>query len=111
MESKLGQISRFTATVTEADSAHTLGNPGVHVLATPRLAEFCDRAARQGCRDLGIETRHMRVDIRHLAATPVGDLVTIVAELVETGEGRFVFTVTGRDSSREIVSGRVERVQ
>lgn len=106
----LGHVARFTATVREADSAHALGNPGVHVLATPKLAEFCDLAAQQACREMGRETRHMRIDIRHLAASPVGDRVRIEAELVEMGDGRFVFSVKGRDSVRDIVSGRVERV-
>ena len=106
----LGHVTRFTATVREADSAHTLGNPGVHVLATPKLAEFCELAAQQVCREMGQETRQMRIDIRHLAATAVGDRIEIEAELVEIGEGRFVFAVRGRDSSREIVTGRVERV-
>ncbi|MEK9644465.1 MAG: hotdog domain-containing protein [Alphaproteobacteria bacterium] len=106
----LGHVARFTAEVREADSAHTLGNPGVHVLATPKLTEFCELAAQQACREMGRETRHMRIDIRHLAATPVGDRIEIEAELVEMGEGRFVFSVRGRDSSRDIVSGRVERV-
>ncbi len=106
----LGHIARFAAEVRESDSAHALGNPGVHVLATPKLAEFCELTAQQACREIGWETRHMRIDIRHLAATPVGDRIEIEVELVEKDEGRFVFSVRGRDSSRDIVSGRVERV-
>ena len=99
--------ARWCATVTDADTAHALGNPGIHVLATPRLADFCDRAAAGAA---GRPSRHMRVDIRHLAATPAGDEIEISAELVETGEDRLVFAVSGRDSHRDIVTGRVVRL-
>jgi fluoroacetyl-CoA thioesterase len=49
------------------------------------------------------------VNIRHLAATPVGQRV--IAEAVVTGvEGRrIVFTVTARDEIQEIGSGIHER--
>ena len=93
--------------VDEADRAHALGNPGVHVLATPRLADLCDRAAAAAVTE---RTSHMRIDIRHLAATPVGDTVEIDAVLEAVEGRRFVFRVTGRDSKRDIVAGRVERV-
>ncbi|MEX2453139.1 MAG: hypothetical protein WD470_00455 [Rhodospirillaceae bacterium] len=108
MAASIGQTGRFRHTVGEADSAHALGNPGVRVLATPRLAEFCDRAAGKA---LSEPTTPMRIDIRHLAATAVGDTVEIVAVLTEIGERRFVFSVSGRDSRSEIVSGRIERVR
>lgn len=104
-----GHSGTFTATVAETDSAHALGNPGVRVLATPRLAEFCDRAAADACRGAGVETRPLRVDIRHLAATGVGDRVEISATLVEAAGERLIFEVRGRDSARDIVAGRVER--
>ena len=108
MDAVIGQTARFDHVVGDADSAHTLGNPGIHVLATPRLADFCDRAAAAAAGE--ISTAPMRVDIRHLAATPVGGTIEIVAELVAIEGRRLVFRVTGRDSAREIVSGRVDRV-
>ena len=107
MVAETGKAAVFTATVGEGDYAHALGNPGVHVLATPRLADFCDRAAAQAA---GAPTTHIRVDIRHLAATPVGDDVEITAELVEVDGRRLVFSIAGRDSARDIVSGHVERL-
>lgn len=112
MAFRVGETGRYRTRIEEADTAHAFGNPGVRVLATPRLAEFCDLAAAEACRpafEAGDASRRMRVDIRHLAATPPGDEVEVVARLVEVAGERLVFEISGRDSRREIVAGRVER--
>ena len=104
-----GQTGTVTRDVTDALSAHTLGNPGVNVLATPCLAGICDKAAAEAC-GTDVPTRRVRVDIRHLAATPVGDRVEVSAEVVSVQETLVICRVTGRDSAQDIVSGTVERV-
>lgn len=109
MTLRIGHTGRVQRRVTDADSAHRLGNPGVNVLATPSLAGLCDKAATAAC-GADIETRRMRVDIRHLAATPIGDEIEIVAEILSLHDGRVVLRVSGRDSRGEIVAGTVERV-
>tara|TARA_R110002110_G_scaffold36666_1_gene122054 strand:- start:372 stop:707 length:336 start_codon:yes stop_codon:yes gene_type:complete len=109
MEISIGQSGIVNREVTEALSAHTLGNPGVNVLATPCLAGICDKAAAEAC-GTDVPTRRVRVDIRHLAATPVGDRVEVGAEVVSVQGTRVICRVTGRDSRHEIVSGTVERV-
>ena len=88
-------------------SAETLGNPGVNVLATPCLADLCDEAARETCREA--DTAKLRVDIQHLAATAIGDEVKITAQIVQVSDGKIVCRVSGRDSQRDIVTGTVER--
>lgn len=106
-----GQVGTWRSRVEEPDTAHALGNPDIHVLATPVLAEFCDRAAKDACERAGAgPTRRMRVDIRHLAATPVGDTVEVYARLAETCGDRLVFEIEGEDSRRTIVSGQVIRI-
>jgi predicted thioesterase len=49
------------------------------------------------------------VNVRHLAATPVGDTVTATAELVEISGRRLVFQVSARDSRQVIGEGTHER--
>ena len=106
-----GRIGTWRSRIEESDTAHALGNPDIHVLATPVLAEFCNRAAKDACDRAGTgPTRRMRVDIRHLAATPVGDTVEVRARLTETGADRLVFEIEGEDSHRAIVSGQAIRV-
>ena len=88
-------------------SAETLGNPGVNVLATPCLADLCDEAARETCREA--DTKKLRVDIRHLDATEIGEEVKITAQIVRVSDSKIVCRVSGRDSHRDIVTGTVER--
>jgi predicted thioesterase len=88
-------------------SAETLGNPGVNVLATPCLADLCDEAARVVCGEE--KTGKLRVDIRHLAATAIGDEVEIAAEIVQVDDRKIVCRISGRDSHRDMVKGVVER--
>ncbi len=109
MTLRIGQNGKVERRVTEAFSAHTMGNPGVNVLATPCLAGFCDKAAAEAC-GTEVKTRRVRVDIAHLAATPVGDAIEIFAEIVSILGERVICKVTGQDSRGEIVSGTVERV-
>lgn len=108
MSPGLGQQGFFRTVVGDADTAHALGNPGVHVLATPRLAELCEEAARIVCRNQSIDARHLRIDIRHLAATPRGERVEITATLVALEPERQIFDIEGHDGRQAIVTGRVE---
>ncbi|MGB0629282.1 MAG: thioesterase family protein [Alphaproteobacteria bacterium] len=108
MQPEIGQSAEITTQVTDALSAATLGNPGVNVLATPCLAGLCDAVADKAC-GAGA-TRRMRVDIRHLAATAIGDDVRISAEIVSATGVLVVCRISGQDSKNEIVRGHVSRV-
>ena len=82
------------------------------VLATPVMILFMENAALAAIREYlpaGESALGTVVNVRHLAATPVGQRVT--AEAVVTGlEGRrIVFAVTARDETQEIGSGIHER--
>ena len=50
------------------------------------------------------------VDVRHLAATPLGQQVTAEAEVIEVDGRRIVFAVTARDEVEEIGRGTHERM-
>ena len=108
MSPGIGHTVEIVTKVTEALSAETLGNPGVNVLATPCLAGLCDEAAAKVCGHG--KTRRMRVDIRHLAATAIGDEVRIEAEIMSVDAELVVCRIRGRDSNGDIVSGHVVRV-
>ena len=82
------------------------------VLASPLMILFMENAALDAIREYlspGESALGTVVNIRHLAATPVGQRVT--AEAVVTGleDRRIFFTVTAREEIREIGSGIHER--
>lgn len=49
------------------------------------------------------------VDVRHIAATPIGQRVTAEARVTEVSDRRVVFAVVARDEVEEIGRGTHER--
>ncbi|MCW2770287.1 MAG: thioesterase [Aeromicrobium sp.] len=101
-----------THTVTTADTASALGSGDLEVLATPRVLAWCEEATCAAV-DLSPEQTSVgtRVELEHLAASPVGAEVTATATVVHT-DGRLVrFQVSAQDSSGTLLaSGEVRRV-
>lgn len=98
--------------VTPETTADKMGNPGAKVFATPMLVALMERAAANAVRpylEPGQGTVGTRVDIAHLAATPVGMTVRAVAKLVEIAGKRLVFEVGAFDDREKVGEGRHER--
>lgn len=109
-----GLVGEVEVVVQPADTADALGNRGVHVLATPRLVALLEQAAIRAVEahlPAGAGTVGTRIDVRHLAATPVGMRATIRATLQEVDGRRLVFAIEGRDDAEPIVEGTHERFQ
>ena len=82
------------------------------VLATPIMVLAMENAALNALRtylEPGESALGTMVDVRHLAATPVGQHVTAEAEVTEVEGRRIVFAVTARDEVEEIGRGAHER--
>ena len=99
--------------VGEEHTAPRIGSGKVHVLATPVMINLFEAAALaavehllpSGCQSLGTH-----LDVRHIAATPVGMRVTASAVVVGV-EGRSVrFRIEARDERELIGDGTHERV-
>lgn len=93
-------------TVTSADTAQSLGSGDVPVLGTPRLlalAEAATLAALPGHLDAGQTSVGTRVELDHLAATPVGGRVRVRAELAAVDERRLRFAITATDGTDAMV--------
>ncbi|MBV8320968.1 MAG: thioesterase, partial [Hyphomicrobiales bacterium] len=65
--------------------------------------------AIRGYLDAGESAVGTAVDVRHLAATPVGHEVTAEAEVTRVDGRRVAFNVTARDEIEEIGRGTHER--
>ena len=107
-----GMTFEKTMVVTEALSAKHLAGEGVAVFSTPELVRFVEICALEGVRPFlknGQETVGTRVDIRHLAATPVGMRVSAQCTLVEVDRRRLAFTFEVSDELDKIGEGTHER--
>jgi len=83
------------------------------VLATPIMVLVMENAALNAVRaylEPGESALGTVVDVRHFAATPVGQHVTAEAEVTEVDGRRIVFAVTARDEIEEIGKGIHERM-
>jgi fluoroacetyl-CoA thioesterase len=83
------------------------------VFATPMMVTAMENAALNAVRDYldpGESAVGTAVNIRHLAATPVGHRVTAEAVVTKVDGRRIEFDVTARDETEEIGNGTHERM-
>ncbi len=100
-------------TVAEPDTAVALGSGDVPVLGTPRVLALAERATVAACAgalDPGATSVGTRVELDHLAASPVGATVRVTAELERVEGRRLEFAVELRDMGRLTARGRITRV-
>lgn len=94
--------------VSDAEAVHFMGPDVIPVLATPSMIMWMELTCRENAGPLlssGDDTVGISVDIKHLAATPVGMEVRVVSRLVKT-EGRvYWFEVEAFDESEKIGEG------
>jgi len=103
--------SRSVQVTDDMTPAHLRGEP-IRVLSTPdmiRLIEQTAIEAVQPCLAPGQATVGTRVDVTHLAATPVGMTVTITVEVTEIDRRRLGFKVEVRDDLDAVGRGTHER--
>ncbi|MEV4276684.1 thioesterase family protein [Actinoplanes xinjiangensis] len=108
-----GLSARVELTVTDADTAQSLGSGDVPVLGTPRLlalAEAATVAATARQIPGGITTVGSRADVEHRAPTPVGRRVIAQATLTKVDGHRLLFDVTVHDGDILVAEVRIERV-
>jgi fluoroacetyl-CoA thioesterase len=107
-----GLAATVTLVVGPSDTAAAFASGAVEVLATPRLIGLLEQAAALAVQPALAEeqaTVGTRVDMRHLAATPVGMRVTASAELLEVDERRLRFRIQAHDERELVAEGTHER--
>ncbi|GAB7047138.1 thioesterase family protein [Catenuloplanes indicus] len=115
-----GLTARVELTVSDSDTAQAVGSGDVPVLATPRvlaLAETATVAATARQMPSGTTTVGVRVELTHLAPTPIGRAVAAQATLASVDGRRLMFDVhvtevadVPYEERRVIAEGRVERM-
>jgi fluoroacetyl-CoA thioesterase len=109
----IGAKGTATLVVGDEHTAPRVGSGRVRVLATPVMINLIEAAALEACEHLlpaGHQSLGTRLNVSHIAATPVGMRVTATAEVTRV-EGRNVFfDVHARDERDLIGEGTHERV-
>ena len=95
------------------DTAPHVGSGKIKVLATPVLVSLMEEAALiavEGLLPQGHQTVGTRLDITHVAATPVGLHVVAHAELTKVDGRRLTFRIWADDERDRIGEGTHERI-
>lgn len=113
MRMEMQKKGTWKTTVTEENTARAMGSGSLAVLATPALVALMEHAACQALADSleeGITTVGTRMDVQHVAATPVG--MEVWAEAILTAqEGRgYAFEITAWDAAGVIGTATHQRV-
>jgi predicted thioesterase len=103
-----GMVHEEVLVVEEKHTAVHLGSGGVHVLATPILVALMEAASRNLVDpqlDPGYMSVGISLNIKHLAATPMGMRVTARAELESVEGRRLNFKVEAYDEQEKVGEG------
>src|SRR5260370_583524 len=107
MQLEPGLTGESTTTVVHENTAAYVGAGGVEVFATPMMIALMEQAAWQSVAnnlDPGYVTVGTSVNVRHLAATPIGQRVLPIAELMQINARRLVFNVQPYDENQKIAT-------
>lgn len=113
MAIEVGLVNEMTMTVQESDTARMNGGESLPpVMSTPRIISYMERTAHYAILPFlpeGQTSVGTVVNIRHLAATPVGMEIRFRAELIEVDRRRIRFKVEAWDATEKVGEGEHER--
>ena len=108
----IGIKGKQECTVTPELTAEALGSGLLPVFATPAVVALAEETAWKSVApelEEGQGTVGTRMELSHIAATPVGMAVRCETELVEIDRRKLVFAVEVFDEKEKIAEGRHER--
>jgi predicted thioesterase len=111
-EIKIGAVREEKILVTTETAIDFLGMEGARVLSTPHMIGFMERTCRNlvlQFLDAGYDTVGTHVDVRHLAAAPMGASVTFRAEITGVDGRKVNFRIEASDEKEKVGEGLHER--
>ena len=97
---ELGIKNEMTITVTYQLSAGAMGSGTLPVYATPAMVALMEQTAAESVESLleeGMTSVGIRINVEHLAATPIGMQVTCKSELIEIDNRKLTFSIEAFD--------------
>ena len=98
--------------VNDDNAVSFLGVAAARVLGTPCMIGYMEMTSRDLVKahlGAGFDTVGTHVDVKHLAATPMGMQVTFHSELLEVHDKRLRFRVEAYDEKEKVGEGFHER--
>src|SRR5579872_2179622 len=98
--------------VTDDIAINFLGLDGARVLATPFMINLIEMTCRDSIHKLldpGFDSVGTEVNVKHLAATPMGMHVTFKSEVIAVDDRRIRFKVAAFDDKEQVADGTHER--
>ncbi|MEO3870313.1 thioesterase family protein [Nonomuraea sp. B12E4] len=108
-----GLRAQLLIMVEMEDTAKKIGSGDVPVLATPRLLALAETATVRAVErhlEPGQTSVGTRVELDHLAASPLGTHVQVGVELTEVDGRRLIFAFEAHDRRTVVGKGTIERV-
>lgn len=108
----VGIKGKAVTTADDTNSAASMGSGLLPVFATPSMIALIEKAACESVApelEEGSGTVGTLLNVKHLAATPLGMKVTAETELIEIDRRRLVFKVEAYDEKEKIGEGIHER--
>ncbi len=113
MNPAIGLTNQIIITVSESDTARASGGERLPaVFSTPRLVSYLEKTAHESIvpyLEDGQTSVGTVVNIRHLAATPVGMQIRFNSELIAIEGRKLTFKVEAWDEVEQIGEGEHER--
>lgn len=105
---KIGDKFTSELIVEDKHTAAAFGSGNILVFSTPMMIGLMENAALN-CAQSGLESVYSTVgtflDVKHIAATPIGHKVTAIAELIEIDGKKLLFRVEAYDEVEKIGDG------
>jgi fluoroacetyl-CoA thioesterase len=109
---EIGLSGEMCVLVNSENAIDFLGMEEARVLGTPFMIGYMEMTCRNLVKDYlepGHDTVGTHVDVRHLAASPLGMPVTFRAEVIGVEDRRIRFRVEAVDEKQKIGEGTHER--
>jgi fluoroacetyl-CoA thioesterase len=109
---RIGMAAEIERVVGEEDTAVSFGSGGVKVFATPMMVALMENAALKAVDPYvgeGFATVGLSLNVKHMAATPVGMKVSARAELLSIEGKKLTFRIEAFDEQEKIGEGTHER--
>ncbi len=112
LSSEENRILEKPYVVTEQEAIQFMGTEVPHVLSTPSMVNWMEMTCRENLAPLlgpGEDSVGVSVNIKHLAATPVGMRVRVISKLTKMDGRIFTFDVEAYDEVEKIGEGTHQR--